>query len=73
MAGTGTGGMGIKAMRIEVMDIACIGIKAMRIDAMGMEGLMGIEGRGSSSARALWSPLDLTGGHIGSPMATHPW
>ena len=51
-------------MGTEAMDI-----KVMAIEAMGTEGLMGIEGRGSSSARAWWSPSD----HTGSPIAIHPW
>ena len=58
VAGMGTGGMSIEGIGLE---------------AMGIEGRIDMEGRGSSSARALWSPSDHTGGHTGCPMATHPW
>ena len=40
-------------------------------EAMGIEGRIGMEDRGSSSARASWSPSDHTGGHTGSPI--RPW
>ena len=46
-------------------------IGGMGIETMDIEGRIGMEGRGSSSARAVWSPSDHTGGHTGSPMATH--
>jgi hypothetical protein len=39
---------------------------------MGIQA-MGIEGRASSSARALSSPSENTGGHTGSLMAIHLW
>jgi hypothetical protein len=56
---------GIEGMEAISMDIEAI---SMGIEAMGID-IMGIEGRGSSSARAWGSPSD----HTGSPMATHPW
>ena len=56
------------AMEIEAMGRGMEAI-SMVIEAMGITGLMGIEGRGSLLARAWSSPSDPTG----SPIATHLW
>jgi hypothetical protein len=62
MAGRGAGGQGIEATGKGIEAIS------MGIEAMGI-AIMGIEGRGSSSAHAYWRPS----GCPGSPMATHQW
>ena len=48
-----------------------MGTRGMDMEAMRIKA-MGIEGRGSSSARASSSPSEHTGGHTGSPILIRP-